>query len=233
MLAGAQVDRRRRLAALWRAGLCCLLAAATFAGEARGDADPASDSLLIQDYFFPYQPAVSAPLQNAVQALLASAQAAKFPVKVAIIASAADLGGLSQLYGQPQQYADFLDREISYNAPVRLLVVMPQGFGTHAVGQRGELNPLLPIRTDSGSSDGLARAAIAGVEKLAADAGHPLPAPKIAAVPAGSKAGGGTSSALTFGAPVALLIVIAAAAAVSRRRADRLDDEEEEEGGDA
>jgi hypothetical protein len=41
------------------------------------------------------------------------------------------------------------------------------------------LIPLLPLNAAPGS-DGLARAAIAAVEKLAADASHPLAPPKIA-----------------------------------------------------
>jgi ABC-type glycerol-3-phosphate transport system substrate-binding protein len=198
--------------------LACL---ALSVAQARADADPASDALLIQDVFFPYQPMVSAGVANALNQVVAEAKAAHFPVKVALISSPNDLGGLPNLFAQPQRYADFLDREISYNAPVSLLVVMPQGFGTHSLGKQGELNPLLPVNPAPGS-DGLAKAAIAAVEKLAADAGHPLAAPKIVAT--SSKSGGGTSPALTFGAPVLLVLIAAAAVALTRRR--RGDEEE-------
>jgi len=204
--------------------LACL---AGTAPKARADADPASDTLLIQDVFFPYQPIVSSGLTSALNQVVAEAKAAGFPIKVALIASPNDLGGLPNFYGQPQRYAQFLDREISYNAPVRLLVVMQQGFGIAGVGQPGELNPLLPVNPNPGS-DGLAKAAIAAVEKLASDAGHPL-APVKVPVSSG-KSGGGTSPALTFGAPVVLVVIVAAGVAFMRRRQR---DEEEEAVGDA
>jgi hypothetical protein len=209
---GCVLCRRARIAAAAAA-----LALAATAPAALGDADPASDALLIQDAFYPYQPPVSAPYANALNKVLVEAKAAGFPIKVALIASQSDLGGLPNLFGQPQRYADFLDREISYNAPVRLLVVMPQGFGTHAVGKQGELNPLLPVNAGDGS-DGLAKAAIAAVQKLAADAGHPIAAPTIAPATTAKKSGGGTSPALTFGAPVLLVAIVAAGVALTRRR---------------
>jgi hypothetical protein len=209
-------------------GAVALTSLALSVPQARADADPASDTLLIQDVFFPYQPMVSGGVANALNQVVAEAKAAHFPVKVALIASPEDLGGLPNLFAQPQRYADFLDREIAYNAPVALLVVMPAGFGTHSLGKQGELNPLLPVNPAPGS-DGLAKAAIAAVEKLAADAGHPLAAPKIVAAASG-KSGGGTSPALTFGAPVLLVLIAAGAVALTRRRRG---DEEEEEGGDA
>ena len=215
------------------AGLALLLALCGFTGVAYADADPASDALLVQDSFFPYQPPVSADWQKTVNNLIAAAKAARFPVKVAIIASANDLGGLPDLFGQPQRYADFLDREISFNKPAPLLVVMPQGFGLDALGKPGELNPLLPVHAGQGA-EGLARSAVEAIQKLAADAGHPLPAPKLPSASAsapglGSKGGGGTSPALTFGAPVALVVIAAALVAVTRRRHD----EDEEEAGEA
>jgi ABC-type glycerol-3-phosphate transport system substrate-binding protein len=203
------------------AGAVALACLALSAPQARADADPASDALLIQDIFFPYQPMVSAGVASALNQVVAEAKAAHFPVKVALISGPEDLGGLPNLFAQPQRYADFLDREISYNAPVALLVVMPQGFGTHSLGKQGELNPLLPVNPAPGS-DGLAKAAIAAVLKLAADAGHPLAAPKIVATK--SKSGGGTSPALTFGAPVLLVLIAAGGVALTRRR--RGDEEE-------
>ena len=206
------VSALRRALLAGAVALTCLVLSVP---QARADADPASDALLIQDVFFPYSPMVSSGVANALNQVVAEAKAANFPVKVALISSASDLGGVPNVFAQPQRYADFLDREISYNAPVHLLVVMPQGFGTHALGKQGELNPLLPVNPGPGN-DGLAKAAIAAVEKLAADAGHPLAPPKIVAT--SSKSGGGTSPALTFGAPVLLVLIAAAAIAVTRRR---------------
>jgi hypothetical protein len=211
----------RRLLVAAAIALTCV---ATAAPRANADADPASDTLLIQDTFFPYQPIVSSGPATALNQVVAEARAAGFPIKVALIATPSDLGGLPNYYGQPQRYAQFLDREISYNAPVRLLVVMQQGFGTAGVGQQGELNPLLPVDPNPGS-DGLAKAAIAAVQKLAGDAGHPLAPVKIAA--SSGKSGGGTS-ALVFAAPVALVVIVALGIALVRRR--QPDEEESAEG---
>jgi hypothetical protein len=212
-----------RLLAVAAIALVCVAASAPRAGA---DADPASDALLIQDIFFPYQPTVSSGPTNGLNQIVAEAKTAGFPIKVALIASPNDLGGLPNFYGMPQRYADFLDREISYNAPVKLLVVMQQGFGMSGVGKPGELNPLLPVNPNPGS-DGLAKAAIAAVQRLAADAGHPLAPVKVAA--SSGKSGGGTSPALTFGAPVALVVIVAAGVAFMRRRQR----DEEEPVGDA
>lgn len=202
--------------------VACLAAGAPRAGA---DADPASDALLIQDIFFPYQPIVSMGYTNALNQIVIEAKNAGFPIKVALIATPSDLGGLPNFYGMPQRYADFLDREISFNAPAKLLVVMQQGFGLSGVGKTGELNPLLPVNPNPGS-DGLARSAIAAVQKLATDAGHPLAPVKVVASKSG---GGGTSPALTFGAPVALVLIVAAGVAFTRRRQP---DEDEEPVGD-
>jgi hypothetical protein len=49
---------------------------------------------------------------------------------VALIASPLDLRVIPSLYGKPQQYADFLDQEISFAGKQRLLVVMPDGYVT-------------------------------------------------------------------------------------------------------
>jgi hypothetical protein len=223
MFSAARAARRLGLA-----GAVVAVCVALGAANAGADADPASDALLIQDIFFPYQPAVSSGLTNALNQVVAEAKAAHFPVKVALIAGPDDLGGLPNLFAQPQRYADFLDREISFNAPVALIVVMPQGFGTHSLGKQGELNPLLPVNPAPGS-DGLAKAAIAAVEKLAADAGHPLAAPKIVATSASKSGGGGVSPALTFGGPVLLVVIAAAVVALLRRHRGEDEDEESED----
>lgn len=201
----ARVPRAAVLAAL--AAFAVLFA---LAPRSPADSDPASDTLLAQDVFYPYQPAVSQGLTNALNQAVSEAHAAGLQIKVALIGGAVDLGGLPMLFGQPQKYSDFLEKEIAFNGPVQLLVVMPQGFGLTAVGTPGELASLAAPQP---GPDGLARAAIGAVEKLAADAGHPIKAPSVQA-----GGGGGPSPALTFGAPVALFIVIAALVGLLRRR---------------
>ncbi len=95
---------------------------------ASADGDPASDYLVSQDTFTPYQPpnpAASAALNAAVVAVWSHGDR----VKVAVVASAEDLGAIPSIFGQPVAYARFLGAELRlvYTGP--LLVAMPDGFG--------------------------------------------------------------------------------------------------------
>ena len=211
------------------AALALMLAPAA----ARADGDPASDYLLIQDTFLPFQFKVSPNVATALQTAVARAKAAGYPLKVAVISAPTDLGAVPDLFGKPQQYADFLDREISFNKKALLLVVMPQGFGVSGTGPASVLaGRTVPAGT---GSDRLARAAIPAVGALAAHAGHPISLPTVGAAIGSS---GGTSALLTFGAPLALVLLVAGGAALFKSRAgpaepllddaddDELDDEE-------
>src|SRR4051812_43228004 len=111
-----------------------LLALTLPAAPARADGDPASDVLLLQDVFTPYQPEVPKPVVNGLSATLKKARAAGYPLKVAVIASKNDLGSVPQFFGRPQPYATFLEREIAFNKPEPLLTVMPAGYGVAVAG---------------------------------------------------------------------------------------------------
>src|SRR3954453_3989674 len=100
---------------------------------AAADGDPASDTLLGQNVFYPYQPKVSPAVAARLNAETAAAKRAGFPLKVALIASPLDLGVIPDLFGKPQKYADFLDQEISFQGKQPLLVVMPAGYGVQGV----------------------------------------------------------------------------------------------------
>ncbi|MGI8801853.1 MAG: hypothetical protein ACR2KV_06715 [Solirubrobacteraceae bacterium] len=200
------------------------------ASAARADGDPASDYLYGDtNAFFPFQEMVSPNVADAVRTTVARAKAAGFPIKVAIISAATDLGSVPDLFGKPQQFSDFLDKEISFNRPAMLLVVMPQGFGvTHA----GSAAALAAQRVPPGTGgDRLARAAMPAVAALAAQAGHPITLPAVKA--AGGSGGGGSSALLTFGAPLALILLVGGLALMrgGRGRADddELDDDAEDE----
>jgi len=187
--------------------------------RALADADPASDVLLGSPVFYPYQPTVSTPLQEQLQSDLAQLAHEGLGLKVAIIGSPVDLGAIPVLFGKPQTYANFLDREISFYRPQPLLVVMPQGVGTENAGPRGALAGLKVNATDG--SNGLTRSAIAAVLRIARAVGKP-----ISSNPAGppthpSSSGESSSSAIGFGVLAALLILGAALAIVLRRRAVR------------
>jgi hypothetical protein len=195
-----------RLAVLL-AGLALLSAPAS----APADGDPASDVLLISNAFYPYQQTVSNNLVATLNLALKRAHAAKFPLRVAIIGTPVDLGAVPELFGKPQQYATFLSREISFNGPVVLLVVMQAGFGLVGAGSPNAL-ATLRIPSERGSN-GLATAAIKAVGLLAAQAGHPIDLPPI---PAGGASTTGNSPFVTFLAPAALVLVIVAIVAFTR-----------------
>lgn len=198
------------------AALCAALLAAPVTAQA--DSDPASDILPTQDVFLPYTPKVSSGLKAKLEGATKAARKAGYPIKVAIIASAVDLGGVPNLFNKPTEYASFLGREISFNKAQPLLVAMPAGLGTYQAGPKAA-GAVAGIQVGNGA-DGLANAALAGVVKLAAAAGHPIKGFKPA-----SSGGGGSSSAVIFAIPVALLVI--ALAVVSYRRAGREDEDEE------
>ena len=154
-----------------------VLAGTLAAAGALADGDPASDVLLGQNVYYPYSPPVSADLQKTLNAETIAASRAHFPIKVALIPSPQDLGAIPTLFGKPQQYASFLDQEISFlNTKPLLLVVMPNGYGVQHLGPVATTAVESFIKPRSRQSDDLARAAIVAIPKLAAAAGHPIPA---------------------------------------------------------
>jgi hypothetical protein len=194
-----------------------LLVLALVPSPARSDGDPASDILVGESVFYPYAPPVSNGLQRTLNAETAAATRAGLPLKVALIASPTDLGAIPELFGKPQQYAQFLDQEISFLSPKPvLLVVMAGGYGA-AGPSRQAIDAVRSLaRPDGGQSDELARAAIAAVPKLAAAAGHPVTA--VSSAPgAGSSHGASVLDAVSFA--VAAVVLAAAAVLVRRRRA--------------
>lgn len=197
--------------------LVVIAAFALVPAGARADGDPASDVLLLQDVYLPYAPGVPAPLGKTITDLLKTTRKAGFPLKVAIIADARDLGAVPQYFGKPQSYAPFLESEIAFNSKKPLLTVMPEGFGVAAMpaGTENALKGLDPPNTADGEK--LGRATVTAIVKLSEAAGHPVPTPKLPK--AGSGGGGGSTSPLiVFGVPVALLALGGLLAAVRRRQ---------------
>ena len=182
------------------------------AAVARADSDPASDILLGQDAFYPYQPPTATALTRSLERALTEIHATGVPLKVAIIGSQTDLGGVPNLWGMPQRYAAFLDSEISFNHPQALLVVMPAGFGVAGLG--GLSAPSVPIDAHHGSN-GLTHTAVLAVERLAAAHGHPI-APVSLPSASGAGGGGGTPALIIFGVPVAIALIAGGLLALRR-----------------
>jgi hypothetical protein len=116
--------------------------------------------------FLPLDKPVTPSLRSELMRVTRSSEATRQPVKVAVIAAPTDLGAVPMLFDRPARYARFLGFELQFVYPGRLLVVMPAGL---AVSQHGRLLtvPVLETIRPGEGSDGLVRAAIAAVEKLA------------------------------------------------------------------
>ena len=197
----------------WIAALA--ITAATLApATAHADGDPASDVLIAASVFYPFSPAVSAGLQHTLDAEAAAARRAHFPIKVALIASPTDLGAIPSLFAKPQQYADFLDQEISFaGTRTLLLVVMPNGYGVQGLPRAATVAVASLAKPRGRRSNDLAQAAIVAVPKLAAAAGDPL-----TVVPGAPTANGGGGGGAAEAGALAVVAVIATAAVVWFRR---------------
>jgi hypothetical protein len=193
--------------------LVAIAVAAAIPAAALADGDPASDVLLGENVFYPYSPAVSASTQRTLNAVTAAAHRARFPIKVALIASPVDLGVIPDLFGKPQKYADFLDQEISFQAKQPLLVVMPAGYGVEGMSAAAAASLATLAKPAGSRSDDLAKAAIKAVPALARASGHP-----IASGGSGGGSGGGSSSAIILGALIVAALATATVLVVLRRR---------------
>ncbi len=172
------------------ASLVVVLASGPLAGSARADGDPASDVLATQSVFLP-QDANFPPTQQAqLAALLQAAHRSGYQLRVAVIASPADLGSVNELWRQPADYAKFLGQELSLVYRGMLLVVMPDGYGLYrAAGPLGAEQAAL-AGAGAPAPPGapgvrLGSSTLAAIERLAAAAGYRLALPATTA-PSGS-----------------------------------------------
>jgi hypothetical protein len=143
--------------------------AASTAAVSFADGDPASDYLLTQSVYLPYQApsaSASAALAQAVENVFLKGNR----VKVALIYDSSDLGSIPSLFGNPTDYAHFLGLELGLWYVGPLLVVMPAGFGIYDGGRptTAEERVLRSISVSAGSPDDLARSATTALQALAA-----------------------------------------------------------------
>lgn len=149
---------------------------------ARADGDPASDVLVSQDTFLPWDAGVPAKQQAELGEVLQAAARSGFQIRVAVIASASDMGSITALWHQPQSYAQFLGEELSLVYDGRVLVVMPNGFGLYRPGPSpGAAAAALAQTRAATIGAGIGTATIDAVRRLAAADGHPLPLPSAPA----------------------------------------------------
>ena len=186
-------------------------------GAALADGDPGSDVLVYQNLFVAADANISIAQQVELGDLLTSAQRSGFTIRVAIIATPADLGAITQLWGKPTSYASFLGIELSLAYAQRLLVVMPDGFGFNWQGHStaAAYKVLDKVAIKPGGA-GLATSAENAVRTLASASGVWLAAPTAgqAAGSAGTGSATGataTGAATASGIPTALIAGIAVA----------------------
>lgn len=165
--------RRGTLVVVFAAACALLLAPAALA-----DADPASDVLYTQSVFYSFDRLPSDAAQARLNETVKRAKKAGYPIRVALIATAPDLGGVTLLWGKPRQYARFLGLELTYTFKGPLLVVMPAGLGYNEPGKspKAAYALLRSVRLGSGD-DAQADAAVEAISRLAAAAGHPIKVP--------------------------------------------------------
>ncbi len=197
-------------------GCAVALACAAMAPAALADGDPASDVLLSSAAFVPSDAGASAARTAALNTLLAGLARGGFPIRVAVIPSAYDLGSVTALWRRPHVYARFLGIELSLVHPGPLLVVMPDGLGFawpgHAAGPEYRL--LAPIAISKGAG-GLMTTADAALRRLATAHGVMLGA---APGPARSQPEAEPEALrITVAATAALAVVIAAGLALAPR----------------
>ena len=165
-------------------------------GIVLADGDPASDVLASQAVYVPGDGGF-APSQTAqLSALVAEAQRAGVPIRVALIATQADLGSVTELWRQPRNYARFLGQELAQVYRGTLIVAMPAGFGIVSVGgapARGQVG----VAADHGP---LVPATMRVVQAVAATDGHRLALPRAAVVPGSASALGLSGPRLVAGA---------------------------------
>ena len=113
-----------------RATLLAALAVGLLAvPAAQANGDPASDVLITQQVFLPFEAPISKSASDGLTKTVAAANKRGFPIRVAVIAFTGDLGTAISLWRHPQDYAKFLGSELAFAYSNRLLISMPSGFG--------------------------------------------------------------------------------------------------------
>ena len=194
-----------RLAAIAAAALV----ACALTQSARADGDPASDYLVAQKVFIPYDAKFPAKQQAEFAALVTAANKAGFKIRVALVWSDYDLGAVTSLWRKPRTYARFLGLELGFVYKQRLLIVMPNGFGfnypKHSTSAEYALLSKIRIRP---GAPGLMTAGEIAVQQLAAAAGLKVAAPASETITAARI----TSRSCVFLAAVIVSLALAVAA---------------------
>ena len=143
---------------------------------ASANGDPASDYLLTQSVFLPFNVTIDKSTNDRLNAVIRAADRAGFKIKATLILGPADLGTAFSLIYKPQRYAEFLGLELSFVYRGPLLVVMPTGFGYSVKGNpdASASRVLGSIPAPGADVTKEAAAATLAIQRLAAAQGHRL-----------------------------------------------------------
>jgi hypothetical protein len=182
-----------------------------FPAAAHANGDPASDYLLVQDLFLPFNAKIDSDTVERLRDVIKGAERGGYKIKVALILTRYDLGTAFSLYNKPQRYAQFLGLELSFIYSGNLLVVMPKG---HGFAVNGEAHPasskvLAPLPAPGRDATRLARSATVAVRRLATASGHEI---------VSSKGGSETRDRIVIGAAAVAGVALIAAFVLYRRR---------------
>jgi hypothetical protein len=160
-----------------RAVLLAVLAAVVLAvPAAQANGDPASDVLITQQVFLPFEAPISKSASDELTKTVAAGNERGFKIRVAVIAFTGDLGTAVSLWRHPQAYAKFLGSELAFVYSNRLLISMPSGFGFYrgrkpVAKERRVLGKIQPGKTPTALTESTTKA----VRALAAADGIALP----------------------------------------------------------
>ena len=192
--------------------LLAVVAAAGVAHSARADGDPASDYLLVQSSFLPFNAKVDPAASKELADTIRAADQKGFKIKVAVIGSRYDLGTAFSLYNKASKYAEFLGLELSFQYHDGLLVVMPNGYGYSIAGKPDPagIRVVKGLPPPGKNATKQVQGATHAIRKLAAASGHQLPA-------GGTSGGSNTRDRITIAAGAVALAAVLAAIVFWRR----------------
>ena len=150
-----------------RAAAIAVVALGLSGAVARADGDPASDVLLFSNVFISYS-AQSKEKAVSLRAEVAAVYAHDDRIKVAVVATADDLGSVGVLFNNPDDYAHFLGQELARYYVGLLLIVMPAGFGIYDGGRSTarEEAVLGRLKISGSGADDLTRSAAGAIHQL-------------------------------------------------------------------
>jgi hypothetical protein len=182
------------------------------ASSAWANGDPASDVLPFTTVYLSIQDPTKSTAGQDLLSVTHAAAKKKHEIRVAVISQPSDLGLIQSLWRKPQDYSEFLGKELLQFARYKgtTLIVMPNGYGIYGP-QAAKGKPALARLQKPGSSDleKLANRGVQAVRVVAPPNGYVLSAPN---------SGSGTPAWLIIGGALGGAVVIGGGLFLAFRR---------------